>query len=89
MANQLMLRGGAAAPEDQIWVNKLMAAYHATSDVAYDAGENIGDPWAADTQAAVFETTPTEQSSNGPLELAAAVRTAEPPAVTSDLRNRL
>ena len=64
MAKQLMLRGGAAAPEDQIWVNKLMAAYQATSDVAYDTAENIGDPWAVDTQAGVFQTAPTEHTSN-------------------------
>ena len=57
MAEQLMSRGGAVSPEDHAWVNKLLAAYHDTSEVADDASSNHGlpDPWAEDTQPEVFQ----------------------------------
>jgi len=72
LADELLSRGGANSPEDHVWLNKLMTAYEASSDAVYDASENIPDPWAQDTLAEVFETTPAD--------LGADTSTADPPA---------
>ena len=58
LADEMLSRGGAASPEDHVWVNRLLTAYEAASDSVYDPSHEIPDPWAEDTQAEVFETEP-------------------------------
>jgi len=58
LADELLSRGGAASPEDHVWVNRLLAAYEASADAVYDPSHEIPDPWAEDTQAEVFENMP-------------------------------
>lgn len=58
LADGLLSRGGATSPEDHVWLDRLMAAYEASADAAYDFRQDIPDPWALDTQPEIFGTTP-------------------------------
>lgn len=63
LADELLSRGGATSPEDHVWLNKLMAAYQASSVAVYEASEDIPDPWAQDTEPDVLQTTQAHPAS--------------------------
>ena len=79
LADELLSRGGAASPEDHVWVNRLLTAYEASSDAVYDPSHEIPDPWAEDTQAEVFETGPELPTTD-----AGDPAPAAPPSSSSD-----
>jgi hypothetical protein len=58
LADELLSGGGPASPEDHVWLDRVLAAYAASSDAAYDPSREIPDPWAPDTQAEIFEPMP-------------------------------
>jgi hypothetical protein len=58
LADELLSRGGASSPEDHIWLDRVMAAYEASTDATYGTADDIPDPWAPDTQPEVFDSMP-------------------------------
>ena len=87
LADELLSRGGAASPEDHVWVNRLLAAYEASADAVYDPSHEIPDPWAEDTQAEVFENLPDLPAADtgppGPVPEASASNDEDDPIAQS------
>jgi len=58
LADELLSRGGPSLPEDQVWLDRFLAAYESSSEAMYDPSHDIPDPWAPDTQPEIFEAVP-------------------------------
>ena len=58
LADELLARGGPALPEDQVWLDRFLAAYESSSEAMYDPSHGIPDPWGPDTQPEIFEAIP-------------------------------